>query len=650
MVVIDGYYVFQLYSPDDPQTVIESIKTPYSSNPSSVLQSIVEDQQSGTITLTLADGTAFRFNLDVSYPTSIVLLTDHINITGKDRKASFEFRINPSNSFINFLYDGDNANIELDQISVTRAGDADSYVTKPTNYRIIDVSPSLNGKGERKVGQYTVTVSADARDADGEEIVALVITTKDGRGNRIQISSTLMTVAYDTRPQIYGISIGGIDATKTDKDTFYVKLPYSTDTKALATAFSTNSEISVAGESGPESIDLSNPVKVTATLNGVKRDYTLIAYYSNLPVVYVNTPAPVTSKDDWMADCSMQITNAGEYNDTYATSVKGRGNSTWGQPKKPYAIKLDKKAAVLGMPKHKRWCLLADYFDPGIVRNNLAYFIGREISTLDWTPRTQEVELVLNGKYNGLYLLCEQIKIDNNRVTVGDDGFIMEIDARASSDTDPYFSVAHIPQPVAVKDYDETDESFEYIKDFVTRADELLFSENYLDPEAGWKSMIDMESFVEWYLIKEIAKDNDAIFFSSCYMNLKKGGKLNMGPLWDFDISMGNYFQEGGTAAANNPEGFYIKNVTWYQRMFTDPEFVDLVKKRFDVYYNSQDKIYSQIDKIEAKTHDAYQGEIDLWQPFNSSNAQSYRKERLDYLKNWLRKRFDWLKTEINKL
>lgn len=652
VVIVDGLYVFQLYSPDDPNTIIESIKTPYTSNPAHVLQSIVEDQENGVITLTMADGTAFKFNLDVSYPSSIVLLTDHISVSGQEHTASFEFRINPSNSYINFVFDGSNPNIELDQISITRAGDADSYVTKPSNYKIIDVSPSFNESSERKVGQYTVKVSSESQDADGEEIVALVITTKDGRGNKIQISSTLMTVEYDTRhPQIYGISVAGIDAVKTDNDTFYVKLPYGTNTNSIQAEFSTNSAISVGDVSDPETLDLSNPLKLTATLNGVSREYTLIVYYSNLPVIYVNTPSPIVSKDDWVKKCSMQIVNAGDDNAIYEkVQIKGRGNSTWGQPKKPYAIKLDQGAEVLGMPSHKRWCLLADYFDPSLVRNNLAYWIGREISTLDWSPRTQEVELVINGKFNGTYLLCEQIKIDENRVNVGDDGFIMEIDARASSDTDPYFSVSNIAQPVAVKDYDEEDGSIDYIKDFINRADALLFSANYLDPETGWKSMIDMDSFVEWYLIKEITKDNDAIFWSSCYMNLKRGEKLKMGPLWDFDISMGNYFEEGGTPNANNPEGFYIQNVRWYQRMFTDPDFVALVKQRFEVYYNSKDKIFEQIDKIETKTHDSYAGEIDLWRSSYSSSLYDYRKARIDYLKQWLTQRFDWLKSEFDKM
>ena len=123
-----------------------------------------------------------------------------------------------------------------------------------------------------------------------------------------------------------------------------------------------------------------------------------------------------------------------------------------------------------------------------------------------------------------------------------------------------------------------------------------------------------------------------------------------MGPIWDFDISMGNYFEEGGTADANNPERFRVMYVEWYRRMFTDPEFVACVKRRFNEYYNSQELIYGQIDKIEAETHEAYPGDIYRWRPSYSDSPHTYRMERINYLKGWLKKRFDWLKTEFDKM
>lgn len=344
------------------------------------------------------------------YPC-IVMLTDHLSISGRERTAKFEFRINPAKSSINFVFEGDDANIRLVRIATDRVEDADSYVTPPTNCRITDISPSLTDKNEREVGQYVVTVMSDAVDANGEEIVILVITTKDERGNSIQMSSTPMSVTYDTCPQIYGIRVGGIDAVRTDANTFSVKLPYGTETNSISASFDANSHISVGDSRNPDTLDLSNPITLTATLNGAQHDYSLIAHYSNLPVVYISAPTPVISTADWVKNCTIQITNAGEYNAVYeSVQLKGRGNSTWLYPKKPYAVKLDKKSEVLGMPEHKRWCLLANWMDRTNIRNDVSFEIGRRLSGLAWTPRGKFVDVVFNGQFAGNYYLCEQIK------------------------------------------------------------------------------------------------------------------------------------------------------------------------------------------------------------------------------------------------
>lgn len=376
---------------------------------------------------------------------------------------------------------------------------------------------------------------------------------------------------------------------------------------------------------------------------------------TGLPTVVLDTPGgnPIVSKDDWMADASVSVyDNTGKLDYSGPLSVKGRGNSTWKCEKKPYALKLDKKSSILGMPKHKRWCLLAEYYDKAWIRNDVALWMGNNMSDLAWTPRATEVNLVLNGEWLGLYLLTEQVKIDENRVDVGDDGFLVEVDNHASDpeETDPYFMVGHINQPIAVKDYDETAESLEYITKFMTDADNLLFSDEYLDAESGWKSIFDMDSFVEWYLVKEITKDNDAIFFSSCYMNLRRGEKLKMGPLWDFDVSMGNYPSDWTTdLSINDPEGFYVISSKWYKRMFTDPEFVAAVKNRFNHFYAERQRIYDFIDATVVKTAPAYEYDFRLWRS-TASNPASFRETQIETLKGWLDQRFEWLKTEFDKM
>lgn len=654
VVIIDGKYVYRFYSPDDQNTVIESVYTPYISNSVSVLQSIVEDQENRVITLTMADGTPFRFNLDVTYPTSIILLSNHLDIVREDGTAEFEFRIDPSDSFVNFVYDGPEPNIRLAMIDKSGTDNAASYVTEPTDYRITDISPSYNEKGERKIGQYTVTVSSNAEDEDGEETVALILTTKDGYGNRLQLSSTLMTVSRGIHPQIYGINVGGIEAVKRDENTFYVKLPYGTVTNGLTAQIDSNSDLSLGENNVTETLDLSNPVKIIATLNGVSREYCLIAHYSDLPIVYVNTPSPVVNKEDWVKKSTIQIANAGEFSAIYeAANIRGRGNSTWGYPKKPYAIKLDKKAEVLGMPKHKRWCLLANWMDRTDMRNDIAFEIGRRMSGLAWTPRGRFVDLVFNGKFVGNYYLCEQIKVDSNRVNItemsesdieGDaltGGYLLELDTYF--DEVNKFKSKIFRLPVMFKDPDEEvlqPAQFEYFQNYFNTVEEKL---NNHDSYSEIAALIDIDSFIDWWLLNELVINEEPNHPKSSYMYKVRDGKLFAGPAWDYDW---------GTFCDPSESGWCIKKAIWYRYLFTYPEFVEDVKKRWQVNKNYLNSIPEYIDTLENSISESGQYDCQLWpinQLINGDENLSFH-ESVIRLKNNYIKRFNWIDENISKL
>ena len=156
--------------------------------------------------------------------------------------------------------------------------------------------------------------------------------------------------------------------------------------------------------------------------------------------------------------------------------IKGRGNSTWAMAKKPYALKFDEKISLLDEPKDKSWVLLANYADKTSLRNQTAFYMG-SISNLDYTPRFHFVDLMLNGRYNGTYQLGEKIKISKDRVNVGDDGFLLEIDAKAGADEITFYT-NHLNHPVNIKDPDVEvdDENYNYIKDYVITAEDALFS------------------------------------------------------------------------------------------------------------------------------------------------------------------------------
>lgn len=389
--------------------------------------------------------------------------------------------------------------------------------------------------------------------------------------------------------------------------------------------------------------------------------YGYISRGDNLPIVCLSTPdgAPIVSKTVYMEHAAVQI-NAPDGRLLLADSimVRGRGNSTWSAPKKPYIFKFENKKTVFDMPKDKTWVLLANYYDPTLLRNDLACWIGNEISTLDWTPSFQMVTLVLNDEPKGIYQLGEKPKISKNRVNVGDDGFLLEIDAKADAD-DVTFRTPHLPRPVNIKDPDVEPDSadYVYVRDYVLEAEAALYADDFTDSANGWRKYMDENSFVEWYLVNEIAKNADAIFFTSCYMNLKRGGLLKMGPLWDFDIAFGGYPWpwESSYTIANNPEGFYIKDATWYKRLFLDPDFVSKVKQRFAHYYNKRQQIYEHIEQTAASIEKDVVYDNHLWGticPVAANHSQVLERwhEQIEQLTQWLEARFTWLHDNLAEL
>lgn len=387
--------------------------------------------------------------------------------------------------------------------------------------------------------------------------------------------------------------------------------------------------------------------------------------HTGFPVTIINTPnnQDITSKEEYVENTLMTILQT-DITDEFCElmNMKGRGNSTWGAPKKPYAIKFNKKKSLLNYPEDKSWVLLANYFDATLLRNDLAFYMGNEISTLDWTPHFQQVDLMLNGQYKGIYQLGEKVKISKKRVNVGDDGFLMEIDKRALTEEDArYFTVDHLNNPINIKDpeveYD--DEDYNYAKNYVLTAEASLYSENFKDIEEGWQKYFDMESFVDWYLINEISKNADACaLFSSCYLNFKRGGKIKMGPLWDFDIAYGGYpeaLSPPTAVLANNPEGFWLKNTGWFKRLFEDPTFVDKVKNRFNYFYSEKQTIFDHIDSKALTLTNKIFEDNKLWGTITDTSATSDEvkttyQEKVSALKAWLNTRLEWLNSSINDL
>ncbi|MBO7143814.1 MAG: CotH kinase family protein [Salinivirgaceae bacterium] len=410
-------------------------------------------------------------------------------------------------------------------------------------------------------------------------------------------------------------------------DTIKILIPYLIDFKLKPTFITERgAKVYVDGakqKSGKNTIDFSTPVQYKVLAKGSAHTYTVMVFNSGLPVVYINTNGskPITSKRTWLDSTTVRIYRANGEIDYQTTQpdaqIKGRGNSTWSvKAKRPYALKIKKKSEILGMPKGKRWCLLANFFDPSLMRNELANYLGQNYTNLDWTPHGQHVELVLNGKHCGNYYLCEQAKTTKGRVP-GD--YLIEADRKAGRGDITGVKTGNIfnVKDIAIKGKKEEDpEVIAGAKRILDRFETTLYGPDFLNPKTGYKTLIDLESFVDWLLIKELSKDFDGNMFTSCFCHIMSDGTIKMGPIWDFDLAFGGnpFGNEGGMggfgmgfgggndmAFYNQPEGYHIAKADWFERMMLDPEFTSLLLKKVNAMIADSSTIMDHIDAMAAK-------------------------------------------------
>ena len=375
--------------------------------------------------------------------------------------------------------------------------------------------------------------------------------------------------------------------------------------------------------------------------------------YTGIPIVNINTPEQSTIKRQYVQHSILDITYSPDLQFLSGEiMIKGRGNTSWIYPKKPYSF-----MQMNGQQPTASWVLLANYDDKSLMRNDIAFYMGREMSCLDYTPRFWFADFILNGQYEGIYQIGEGIDVSADRVDVGEDGILLEVDGK-SKYHEVTFSTTQLTHPINIHYPEVIEGSSEYneIKSFVQKAEDALFAENFTDDEDGYRKYFDIDSFVEWYIINEIAKNVDAAFFTSCFIHLRKGGKLKMGPLWDFSMAFGGHKKNDfGRKVANVPENFYLYNTRWYARMFQDPVFVDKVKERFNHYFSHRQMIYDRIDVNCQLLLGKVYLDNRLWgrlcdNAASETKVESAYRQQVEYLKDWIEKRMLWLKTNIDAL
>ena len=354
------------------------------------------------------------------------------------------------------------------------------------------------------------------------------------------------------------------------------------------------------------------------------------------------------SKEEYI-DCTVTI--SGTEIEEYSAGIRGRGNSTWGLPKKPYRIKFDEKVSVFGEAKNKSWVLLAMYSDYSAVKDKLAFTMADAIGTEGFVPSYHYVELYLNGMYKGLYLLTDQVDENKGRANVKEDfssedvevPFLVELDAYAPDegveDVD-WFRVGGSAYAIKYPEADEryTDEQFEYIKSYIAKVDAAC-RDGSLEKLSA---LVDIDSFIDYYIVQEVMGQPEMVW-KSVFMYKEKDGLMKMGPLWDFDWSaMGPSIGNHRDVNKDRIEGLYSDG-TWFGRMLElSPEFKSLASQRFG---EVKGQLLSAIDdtrKEIAEILPYYQRNHLRWHWFRVwADREAYTSEVLD----WCTKRIEWLDT-----
>jgi len=389
---------------------------------------------------------------------------------------------------------------------------------------------------------------------------------------------------------------------------------------------------------------------------------------NGLPIIeiHINNGEQVVSKYEYLKGAyNLHENTGGAYKITYADSleIKGRGNSTFIFPKRPFRLKLKKAAPLLKMPTNRHWALMANFEDRTLTRTHLAMDVSRYFN-MNYTPKTRSVEVLVGSFHWGTYQLIEVPKIGIDRINIDviqsktgkvTGGVLFEFDSYL--DEAYTFQTEKMNLPFVVKDPDDLNTSnpevaakhFAYAKGILQRAEDVLYADNFKDSTNGYRRYFDVNSLVNWYLIQELTKNIDLQKSSVyIYVDTKNENKLCFSPVWDFDFSMGNLEDANGMRAVEFP---------WMPRFMEDPYFMNLLKKRYkekregllsgimrSINNNNREINLSQQKNFSIWTEPHYQGFFQ-----NSYPSFVYRNIHADevfHLKKWMVERVAWMDSQ----
>lgn len=368
---------------------------------------------------------------------------------------------------------------------------------------------------------------------------------------------------------------------------------------------------------------------------------------------------------------SLQPDPDGEPGMTTPAGIRGRGNSTWRYvpTKKSFQVKLSEAESLLGMARSKRWVLLANVFDRSQLRTHVAFEFARAVGP-GWVPSCAWVEVIFNGDYYGIYQLCEKIevgpdKVDIDELTAADTdpgditgGYIVRLDGTDPDDRAMWITGASGRTVVLIRPRpgDTNDEQVAWIREFTNQVDRAVSDGDPHDPRQGHHARLDVDSFIDYWIVQELTMESDG-FLTSMFAHKKRGDdKLYVGPVWDFDRSMGSEFSR----YQPSPEGWLTNHPgmpdaalrTWVVDLFEDPELVDRAATRWQEVLPDLARVTESIAGVaptldEAKVADRLRWADEVDTKWGIRYGDVDESDETGFIVDWLRQRIAWITANL---
>ena len=450
--------------------------------------------------------------------------------------------------------------------------------------------------------------------------------------------------------------------------------------------------LSVVGNSVVKSENKSKETKRTVITNEEMKEwaapdeesleyYDLGEFSTTLPVVYMNTKGQQVLKENAIWGNIALLDGNGEErsvfsipNSIYRATIKYRGASSYSKfDKKQYRIKFyknkkdsAKEVSLAGMGANSEWVLNGPYLDKTLIRNKLVYDLARELN--GWAPDTRFVELFVDGEYQGVYLAVEPVTNGESRLRLaefgllsGETAYIVNRDRidTGSEEIDTWgktngytYNALYIRYPSKNK---ITEKQKAYIQKDVSEFEQVLYGENFSDKRIGYQAYIDMDNWVDYFIINEFAMNYDAGNLST-YIYKELGGKLQLA-VWDFNNGFDNY-----QWFRTETDVLHTAENSWFNRLWQDETFREHVCERYRQLRKttlSDEHIAEKIASYQEELGEAVDRNFKVWgYSFNenllvgtskegtSRDIRSY-EEAMKQLTDTIRERLAYLDKEL---